>query len=136
MTTDLNSQIVERIFENVRANGGITVGNITQIYQSVSNLGSIPKPAGFPQNIPPSNTDKFIGRTLQLEDIHQQLQHSNEVVIAAVESMAGIGKTELTIQHSLLHLHLNTYPSGICWLQATKEDIGLQIVEFATTNLG
>ncbi|MBW4627975.1 MAG: tetratricopeptide repeat protein [Brasilonema octagenarum HA4186-MV1] len=128
--------VVQKIFENVQAGGNITVGDIQQIYQIVINLSDIPKPTGFPQNIPPSSTDKFIGRSRELERLHQQLQRNNEVVIAAVEGMGGVGKTELAIQHSLLHLQLHTYPGGICWLRAREEDIGLQIIEFARTNLG
>ena len=50
--------------------------------------------------------------------------------------MGGVGKTELAIQYSLLHLQLNTYPGGICWLRSREQDIGLQIVNFARTDLG
>ncbi|MDF5724368.1 MAG: tetratricopeptide repeat protein [Rhizonema sp. PD37] len=88
-----------------------------------------------PQNVPPSNIDKFIGRARELEGLHQQLQRNNEVVIAAVEGMGGVGKTELAIQYSLRHLQLYTYPSGICWLDASESDIGLQIIEFVRINL-
>lgn len=49
--------------------------------------------------------------------------------------MAGIGQTELAIQYSLLNLQLETYPGGICWIHAREQDIGLQIVNFAHTNL-
>jgi hypothetical protein len=92
MTNNPESQIVQKIFENVRAEGNITVGNITQIYQSVSNLDNIPKPTGFPQNIPKSSTDKFVGRARELERLHQQLQRNNEVVIAAVKVWGELGK--------------------------------------------
>lgn len=57
------------------------------------------------------------------------------MVIAAVEGMGGVGKTELAIQYSLLHLQLHNYPGGICWLRARESDIGLQILQFATTDL-
>ena len=57
-------------------------------------------------------------------------------MIAAVEGMGGIGKTELATQYSLLHLQLNTYPGGICWLQARDQNIGLQIIQFCRTSLG
>ena len=134
--TNHPDSLVQKIFENVRADGNITVGNITQIYQNVNNLSDIPKPTGFPQNIPPSNTDKFIGRASELERLHQQLQRNNEVVIAAVEGIGGVGKTQLAIQYSLLHLQSHNYPGGICWLRAREEDIGLQIVQFARTDLG
>ncbi|NEU77316.1 tetratricopeptide repeat protein, partial [Hassallia byssoidea VB512170] len=136
MTINPDSQVVQKIFENVRAEGNITVGNITQIYQSVSNLGNIPKPTGFPQNIPKSSTDKFVGRARELERLHQQLQRNNEVVIAAVKGIGGVGKTELAIQYSLLHLQSHNYPGGICWLRAREEDMGVQIVQFARTDLG
>lgn len=136
MTYNQEPQNIQKIFENVRAEGNITVGNITQIYQTVNNLGDILKPTGFPQNIPNSSTDKFVGRERNLELVHQQLQRNHEVVIAAVEGMGGVGKTELAIQYSLLHLQLQNYSGGICWLRAREQDIGLQIVSFARTNLG
>ncbi|MEJ6485981.1 NB-ARC domain-containing protein [Nostoc punctiforme UO1] len=136
MTNHSDSQFPrQEIFKNVQANGNITVGKITQIYQTVNNLADIPKPTGFPQNIPDSSTDKFIGRERELERLHQQLQRNNSVVIAAVEGMGGVGKTELAIQYSLLHLQLHSYPGGICWLRARESDIGLQILQFATTDL-
>ena len=90
----------------------------------------------FPQNIPNSGTDKFVGREKDLERLHQQFQRTSEVVIAAVEGMGGVGKTELAIQYSLLHFKARDYPGGICWLRATEADIGLQIVNFARTDLG
>lgn len=43
--------------------------------------------------------------------------------------MGGIGKSELALQYAYQHLE-PTYPGGICWLNA-REDMGLQIVEFA-----
>ncbi|MHC5937192.1 tetratricopeptide repeat protein [Nostoc sp.] len=137
MTNHSDSQVPrQEIFKNVQANGNITVGNITQIYEIVNNLGELPKPIGFPQNIPASNTDKFVGRERELERLYQQLQSNHSVVIAAVEGMGGVGKTELAIQYSLLHLQLKNYPGGICWLRARESDIGLQILQFATTDLG
>ena len=135
MTLNQEPQNIQKIFENVQAEN-ITVGDITQIYQTVNNLGDIPKPTGFPQNIPNSSTNKFVGREKNLELLHQQLQRNHEVVIAAVEGMGGVGKTELAIQYSLLHLQLQNYSGGICWLKAREQDIGLQIINFARTDLG
>ncbi|NET71949.1 MAG: tetratricopeptide repeat protein, partial [Sphaerospermopsis sp. SIO1G2] len=58
------------------------------------------------------------------------------MVIATVEGMGGVGKTELAIRYSQLHLQSHDYPGGICWLQAREQDIGLQILQFARTDLG
>ncbi len=33
-------------------------------------------------------------------------------------------------------MQLHSYPGGICWLRARESDIGVQIVQFATTHLG
>ncbi|MBE9208629.1 tetratricopeptide repeat protein [Nostoc sp. LEGE 06077] len=136
MTNESDSEVVQVKLENLQVGGNITIKDITQIYQTFNNLDNIPKPTGFPQNIPKSNTDKFVGREGKLKRLYQQLQRNDEVVIAAVEGMGGVGKTELAIQYSLLHLQLHTYPGGICWLQGRAEDIGLQIVQFARTDLG
>ncbi|MBO3459702.1 tetratricopeptide repeat protein [Aetokthonos hydrillicola Thurmond2011] len=136
MTNHPDFQVVQRILENVQAGRDITIGDIHQIYQIVINLDNIPKPTGFPQNIPLSSTDKFIGRERELEHLRQQLQQNTSVVIAPVEGMGGVGKTELAIQYSLLHLQLHSYPGGICWLRAREEDIGSQIIQFTTTDLG
>ncbi len=136
MTINPSSQNVQKIFENVQAGGNITVGNITQIYKIVNNLSDIPQPTGFPHNIPSSNTKKFVGREKELVLIHQHLEENNSAVIAAVEGMTGVGKTELATQYSFLHLQLNTYPGGICWLQARDQNIGLQIIQFCRTSLG
>lgn len=143
MTTSKDTLVVQEIFKNVQARdikaGDITqikVGDIIKIYKTIINLDKIPKSKGLPQNIISSSTDKFVGRERELELLNQQLQRHNEVVIAAVEGMGGVGKTELAIQYSLLHLQLHTYPGGICWLRAREQDIGLQIVNFARTDLG
>jgi tetratricopeptide (TPR) repeat protein len=136
MTNHPHSQsVAQEILKNIRADGDIKVGDIIQIYKLIINLDNLPKPTGFPHNIPTSSTDKFVGRERELERLHQQLQRNNEVVIAAVEGMGGVGKTELAIQYSLLHLQSHNYPGGICWLRATESDIGLQIVQFALTDL-
>ena len=104
---------------------------IKGIYIKVDNLS---KPTGFPQNIPKSSTDKFVGRKKELKLLHQQLQDNDRVTIAHLEGMGGIGKTELAILYSLTNLHCNTYPGGICWLSSREQDVGLQIVNFVRTH--
>jgi tetratricopeptide (TPR) repeat protein len=129
-------QLFQSIFKNILVGGNLTTGDISQIlnifivYQPNSFI-----PKGIPHNIPPSNTDKFVGRERELESLAQKLQRHHEVVIAAVEGMGGVGKTELAIQYSLLNLQLDTYSGGICWLRSREEDIGLQIINFARTDL-
>jgi tetratricopeptide (TPR) repeat protein len=135
MNTNHLPQVVQEIFKNVQAGGDISVGDITQVFQTVNNLNDWDKPLGFPHNIPNSNTQKFVGRENELVLIHQHLQTSNHAVISAVEGMGGIGKTELATQYSLLHLFLNSYPGGICWLSATNQSLGLQIIQFCRTHL-
>jgi tetratricopeptide (TPR) repeat protein len=48
--------------------------------------------------------------------------------------MGGIGKTELAVQYALKHLQSQTYPGGVCWLNA-RVDVGTEIVDFARTTL-
>ncbi|MCX5981288.1 MAG: tetratricopeptide repeat protein [Nostocales cyanobacterium LacPavin_0920_SED1_MAG_38_18] len=136
MNTNHLPQIAQELFKNVQAGGDISVRDITQVFQTVNNLNDLDKPLGFPHNIPNSNTKKFVGRENELVLIHQHLQTSNHAVISAVEGMGGIGKTELATQYSLLHLFLNSYLGGICWLSATNQNLGLQIIQFCRTHLG
>lgn len=84
-----------------------------------------------PQNIPHSGVkpENFIGRSHELEKLHQLLQEGNRVAIAAIAGMGGVGKTELAIQYALKHL--NDYPGGVCWLPAKNPDMGIEIVRFA-----
>ncbi len=81
-----------------------------------------------PHNIPSSNTDKFVGRENELKSISQKLENNHEVVIAHIEGMGGVGKTELAIQYS--QSQLENYSGGICWVDAGEQDISVQIVEF------
>ncbi|MFB2880892.1 hypothetical protein [Floridanema aerugineum] len=82
-----------------------------------------------PENIPPSNSIEFVGRDKQLTELHQLLQNNSQVVIAAINGMGGVGKTELAIQYATQHLL--DYPGGICWVNAQGLLAGLQILRFA-----
>lgn len=125
-------KVQQETLNNLSVGGNLTVGDINQILIVIQQNG-IPKPKGIPQNILSSGTIKFVGRAEILEQLHQTLEQDERVII---QGMGGIGKTELAIQYSLVHLLVNTYPGGICWLRARDEDIGIQIVDFAKTKLG
>jgi tetratricopeptide (TPR) repeat protein len=76
---------------------------------------------------------KFVGREVELQNLHEMLQENNQVVIAAIAGMGGLGKTELALQYAMTHRE--TYKGGICWLLAKAGDVGIQIVQFARTHL-
>ena len=95
-----------------------------------------PEPTGIPNNLPRSGAAAFVGRDEEIKTLHQQLQQSDRIAIAAIEGMGGIGKTELALQYAMTHLQQQTYPGGLCWLQARNEEVGSQIVSFALSRLG
>ncbi len=76
---------------------------------------------------------KFVGRDEELQKLHQLLQENNQVAIAAIAGMGGLGKTELALQYAMNQRE--TYKGGICWLQVKAEDVGVQVVRFARTQL-
>ncbi|NEO41583.1 MAG: tetratricopeptide repeat protein [Moorea sp. SIOASIH] len=80
--------------------------------------------------MPHTHVSKFVGRSSELETLHQRLQQRERVVISAISGMGGIGKTELALQYALNYYREN-YLGGVCWLQARDVDLGTQIVEFA-----
>jgi tetratricopeptide (TPR) repeat protein len=130
-------EILQSILQNVHIGGNLTTGDITQILNLIVVIKQIDsfKPTEIPQNIPRSGTIKFVGRAEALERLHQMLQHNSQVVLAAIEGMGGVGKTELATQYALLHLLVSTYTGGICWLRARDENVGIQIVQFAQAKL-
>lgn len=85
-----------------------------------------------PNNVPRSGVAKFIGRELELEQLHTQLQQGM-VSVWAVEGMGGVGKTELAIQYT--KQYASVYKGGFCWLFAREFNIGTQIVGFAQAQL-
>ncbi|MHC5933602.1 FxSxx-COOH system tetratricopeptide repeat protein [Nostoc sp.] len=81
------------------------------------------------ENIPPAVPfEKFVGREAELEELHQKLQTSRQVVIVAVAGMGGVGKTELATQYA--KQHLQNYQGGVCWLSAQGIDVIIQIFRF------
>ncbi|MGG6239240.1 tetratricopeptide repeat protein [Nodosilinea sp. AN01ver1] len=89
-----------------------------------------------PHNLPRSGAVEFVGRESDLANLHTQLHQSDRVAITALRGMGGIGKTELALRYALRQLKEGTYPGGICWLQAKEQDIGTEIVNFASDHLG
>ncbi|MHC5726938.1 MAG: NB-ARC domain-containing protein, partial [Nostoc sp.] len=81
------------------------------------------------QNIPHAVPfEKFVGREAELQNLHQQLQTSQQVAIVAVAGMGGVGKTELATQYA--KQHLQNYQGGVCWLSAQGIDVRIQILRF------
>lgn len=97
---------------------------------------SLPLPKAGPNNLPRSGSVKFVGRDIELLNLHTQLHQNEQLTIVAIQGMGGIGKTELALQYAQHHRNQNTYPGGICWLNAKDQDVGSELVSFATTQLG
>ncbi|NET80740.1 MAG: tetratricopeptide repeat protein [Moorea sp. SIO1F2] len=87
-----------------------------------------------PSNIINRGTPHFVGRDPQLEQLHQELQQTDQLVICAIAGMGGVGKTELALQYALKNQ--DNYPGGLCWFQVRGLDLGTQVVNFARTKLG
>ncbi|MFN6528957.1 tetratricopeptide repeat protein [Nostoc sp. ChiSLP03a] len=76
---------------------------------------------------------EFVGREDELQNLHQLLQDNKQVAIAAIAGMGGVGKTELALQYAIQRRE--TYNGGLCWLLAKTGDVGIQVVQFARTQL-
>ncbi|MBD2298604.1 tetratricopeptide repeat protein [Nostoc sp. FACHB-190] len=75
---------------------------------------------------------EFVGRERELQNLHRFLRDNQQVAIAAILGMGGVGKTELALQYA--NSHRVTYQGGICWLSASQ-DVGVQLVDFARNKL-
>lgn len=117
--------------QNVLGNGNIV------IYEAdaeiiLSLLRS--QPRGIPENLPWRDiSKKFVGRENTLETLHQQLQRTEQGNMFAIVGMGGTGKTELALQYS--YQYKQSYPGGICWLQARNGNIGTDIIGFGRSRL-
>ncbi|MEH2108937.1 tetratricopeptide repeat protein [Nostoc sp.] len=83
--------------------------------------------------MPLSGVVEFVGREKELQKLHQLLQDNKQVAIAAIAGMGGVGKTELALQYAIKRRE--TYNGGLCWLLAKTGDVGIQVVQFARTQL-
>ncbi|WP_204140829.1 toll/interleukin-1 receptor domain-containing protein, partial [Halomicronema sp. CCY15110] len=97
---------------------------------------AFPGKSSCPNNLPRSGAVAFVGRDEDLANLHDQLQQADRLAITAIRGMGGIGKTELALQYARHHRDQATYPGGICWLAAKEQNIGTEIVNFATDQLG
>jgi tetratricopeptide (TPR) repeat protein len=75
----------------------------------------------------------FRGRQDLLEAIDQQVLQNNSPSMLALVGMPGVGKSELALQYAWQHVR--DYQGGICWVDARKGSIVLQIISFARSCL-
>ena len=108
--------------------------DINNINFLLTSPGGETKKLNPPSNIPLSGAPYFVGREDKLEQLHQELQQTDQFVIYAITGMGGVGKTELALQYALRYQH--NYPGGLCWFPVRGLDLGTQIVNFARTKLG
>jgi tetratricopeptide (TPR) repeat protein len=126
-------KVKQSILEGANVGGPVTIDSITQ---NINNYPASPPPdVGIPQNLPRSGVVQFVGRQTKMDELHEKLQQNERLAITAVKGMGGIGKTELALQYCYHHHEQGTYSGGICWLRAQEQDIGTQIVKFATAQL-
>ncbi|NET16265.1 MAG: CHAT domain-containing protein, partial [Okeania sp. SIO1H6] len=98
-------------------------------------FASATSPQSIPQNLPWTGAKNFVGRDEAMDTLHQQVQATERVAITSITGMGGIGKTELALQYAHHHFQQKTYRGGVCWLEARGVDVGIQIVNFARSEL-
>src|SRR5258708_867277 len=81
-------------------------------------LGKIP---AYPQPLPGSLHDRFVGRAADLHNLHAALQQGHSAALTgSLQGAAGFGKTRLAVEY--LHRYGPVhYPGGLFWLNAATE---------------
>ncbi|NJR16943.1 MAG: tetratricopeptide repeat protein [Calothrix sp. CSU_2_0] len=115
---------------------GINIkGGKNEIKDNTFNFYPPEKPATAVNYIPYLGIPHFVGRSEELEAIHEKLYaQNNTVAISAVSGMGGVGKTELAVKYA--REHTDDYPGGICWLNARDANLGAGIIQFVQLQMG
>ncbi len=118
-------QIGDRIYQ------GIDAEAIKELLYSILQESQTQKHINCPTYIPYSGVREFVGREKELINLHEQLQQPCAVAISAVVAgMGGVGKTELAIKYA--RKHEADYTGGVCWINASRENLEAEIVQFAS----
>ncbi|MEM9087480.1 MAG: tetratricopeptide repeat protein [Cyanobacteria bacterium P01_F01_bin.53] len=99
----------------------------------ISNTPAGTTTNGIPWNLPHREDRQFLGRTLELERVHQLLQ-TNLGGMVAIAGISGVGKTELAMQYA--HQYRQQYPGGICWIEGRGKDPFTQLIQFVQQHVG
>jgi len=103
------------------------------IAETININSQADKPIEPVKNLPPG-TNNFVGRSLELAEIHSLLYEQQHIVaISAIAGMGGMGKTELAIKYA--REHENDYPGGIWWFNAIDGNLATEILQFAQSYL-
>lgn len=143
LNSDSEQNLVQLGKYNVRIGQGqdIQIGDrvfVTWNDEAIQSLIEIvqkqlPQATGIPENLPRSGVVEFVGRSQELETLHQQLQTHQPSSVWAIAGMGGVGKTELALQYAFKYKQ--AYQGGVCWLQARSADVGTQIIQFGRSRL-
>ncbi len=91
--------------------------------------GAFPGTARFPGGSPlhgvPRPTDTFVGREAEVAELRRCLTRTGGAVsvAAALDGLAGVGKTELAAYAAFAFAAEDLFPGGIFWLSAENPDL-------------